>query len=99
MLSAQGAPTGRRSTADVPALERDAFSLDTKYYRRCSYPRYSSCAATLLQSGVEAAFAKLGGKELYAEEWADFAKELAVIVRAMETFSAFSIVEALIEFH
>lgn len=27
------------------------------------------------------AFSKLGGKELYAEAWADFVKELAVMVR------------------
>ena len=29
---------------------------------------------------VETAFQKLGGKELYAEKWASFVKEIAVMV-------------------
>ncbi|CAM9972502.1 unnamed protein product, partial [Sphacelaria rigidula] len=37
-------------------------------------------AAVMDESGVEAAFSKLGGQDLYVEEWADFDKELAVMV-------------------
>lgn len=35
------------------------------------------------KNAVEEAFCKLGGKDLYVEAWAEFEKELAVMVRTI----------------
>ena len=37
-------------------------------------------AAVKSEEDVESAFAKLGGTELYAEQWVPFVKELAIMV-------------------
>ncbi|CAN0538517.1 unnamed protein product, partial [Laminaria digitata] len=39
------------------------------------------------KGGVAEAFSKLGGKDLYVEAWAEFVKELAVMVRASITLA------------
>lgn len=46
-----------------------------------------------IQSGVEAAFSKLGGQDLYVEEWADFDKELAVMVGIPLVLNSFVVVD------
>lgn len=65
--------------------------------RRLAYDGYGNCVVKTADD-IEMAYEKLGGKELYAEKWQKFTKELAVmVVRSKDGVVSYPVVETIQE--